>query len=378
MDKELYEQSDIQVNRDKVIIQTSMIGIIANLFLAGFKAAVGLLSNSIAVILDAVNNLSDALSSIITIVGTKLAAKKPDKKHPLGYGRLEYMSAMLVAAIVIYAGLTSFVESVKKIIFPEVADYTAASLIIIASAVVVKLFLGRYVKRMGEKVNSGSLVASGSDALFDAVLSASVLLSAIIFLIWNISLEAYVGVVISVIIIKSGIEMLTDALDEILGKRVDRKYLAEIKKTICEDECVSGAFDLILHSYGPETYVGSVHVEIPDTMTVEEIDVMERRIAYNVLLKHGVILGGIGIYSVNTKDDEVKTMRSNITRLVMSHEGVLQMHGFYVNQEKKIASMDLILDFALEDRERVFGEICDELQEAYPDYQIHVALDIDA
>ena len=124
MSKQLSSINELQMNRDQVIVRTSVIGIIANVFLAGFKAVVGLVSHSIAVTLDAVNNLSDALSSVITIVGTKLASRKPDKKHPLGYGRIEYLSAMIVAAIVLYAGITSFVESVKKIIHPEAADYS--------------------------------------------------------------------------------------------------------------------------------------------------------------------------------------------------------------------------------------------------------------
>ena len=161
-----------ELNRDAVIIRTSRIGIMTNVFLAAFKALVGLASRSIAVTLDAVNNLSDALSSIITIIGTKLAGKEPDKKHPLGHGRIEYLSAMVVSGIVLYAGITSAVESVKKIIHPEVPDYSTISLFIIAVAVGVKIVLGRYVKGQGEKVNSGSLVASGSDAMFDAVLSA--------------------------------------------------------------------------------------------------------------------------------------------------------------------------------------------------------------
>ncbi len=369
---------ELQMTRDHVIVRTSVIGIIANVFLAGFKAVVGLVSHSIAVTLDAVNNLSDALSSVITIVGTKLAGRKPDKKHPLGYGRIEYLSAMIVAAIVLYAGITSFVESVKKIIHPEAADYSAVSLIIIASAVVVKLLLGRYVKAQGEKVNSGSLVASGSDALFDAILSASVLLSAVIFMLTGLSLEAYVGVVISCFIIKSGIEMLCETLDDILGSRVDRELIAEIRKTVCEDEAVSGAYDLILHAYGPEKYYGSVHVEVPDTMTADEIDKMERRIAENVYQKHGVAMTGIGIYSVNTKNDEVKEMRSNIRHIISGREGVLQTHGFYVDLEQKIISMDVILDFALEDREKTFAGIREDIQKAYPDYSLRIAMDIDA
>ena len=364
-------------NRDSVIVRTSVIGIIANIFLAAFKAAVGILSNSIAVVLDAVNNLSDVLSSVVTIAGTKLAGKKPDKKHPLGYGRVEYLSAMIVAAIVLYAGITSLVESIKKIINPEIPDYSVVSLIIISSAVLVKIFLGTYVKKKGQSVNSGSLVASGSDALFDAVLSASVLLSAIIFMLTGLSLEAYVGVLISAFIIKSGIEMLAETLNEILGKRVDRDYLAEIRETICEDELVSGAYDLILHSYGPETYIGSVHVEVSDTLTANDIDLMERRIAGNVYKKHGVLMAGIGIYSVNTDNEEIGEIRKKISEIIMEHEGALQTHGFYVDPEKKIINFDVIIDYGFEKRDELFAHIYDDVRKAYPEFEIHMNMDID-
>ncbi|MBQ2640457.1 MAG: cation transporter, partial [Lachnospiraceae bacterium] len=235
------------VSRDQVIIRTSIIGIMTNVFLAAFKAFVGIVSHSIAVTLDAVNNLSDALSSIITIVGTKLAGKRPDKKHPLGHGRVEYLSAMIVSGIVLYAGITSAVESVKKIIHPEKAEYSTVSLIIIAVAIAVKLILGKYVKTQGEKVNSGSLVASGSDATFDAILSASVLASALIFLATGISLEAWVGVVIAVFIVRSGVEMMRDTLDDILGKRADSELTVNIKRILTEEPEVRGAYDLFLY-----------------------------------------------------------------------------------------------------------------------------------
>ena len=190
-----------EVTREKIIVKTSVIGIIANVFLAAFKAVIGLLTNSIAIILDAVNNISDAGSSLITIIGTKLAGKEPDKKHPFGYGRIEYLSAMLISMIVLYAGITSFVESVKKIINPETPEYTKVSLIIVAVAVVVKIILGRYVKSVGVKVNSDSLINSGEDATLDSVISASTLVAAVVFLLFSISLEAWLGVIISVVII---------------------------------------------------------------------------------------------------------------------------------------------------------------------------------
>lgn len=369
--------AEAQGSRDSVIVRTSVIGIVANVFLAGFKAAIGLLSHSIAVTLDAVNNLSDALSSVITIVGTKLAGKQPDRKHPLGYGRIEYLSAMVVAAIVLYAGVTSLVESVKKIIHPETADYSTVSLIIIASAVVVKLLLGRYVKSVGKKVNSGSLVASGSDALFDAILSASVLLSAIIYLVWGLSLEAWVGAVIAVFIIRSGFEMLSETLDDILGKRIESDVTNAIKATICQEPQVTGAYDLILHSYGPEDLIGSVHVEVPDTLTADELDAMERRIVQRVFQAHGVVLTGISIYATNTKDPEIAAMRKHVTELVTAHPGVLQIHGFYVDKENKLMQLDVILDFSLQDRQQTFDAIRAEVSAAYPQYHVVMTMDID-
>ena len=177
-----------QTSRDRIIIRTSIIGILANVFLAGFKAVVGLTANSIAIVMDAVNNLSDAASSVITIAGTKLARKEPDRKHPFGYGRVEYLSAMVISFLVLYAGITAFVESVKKIITPDTPDYSAAALIIVAAAVLVKVFLGRFVKRTGEQVNSDSLVNSGEDAVLDSVISASTLVAAGIYLLFHISL----------------------------------------------------------------------------------------------------------------------------------------------------------------------------------------------
>ena len=363
------------VSRDSVIIRTSVIGILTNVFLAAFKAVVGIVSHSIAVTLDAVNNLSDALSSIITIVGTKLAGKSPDKKHPLGHGRVEYLSAMIVSGIVLYAGITSAVESVKKIIHPEAAEYSTVSLIIIAVAIAVKLILGKYVKKQGEMVNSGSLVASGSDATFDAILSASVLASAIIFLTTGISLEAWVGVVIAVFIIRSGIEMVTETLDDILGKRADSDVTVRIKRILSEEPEVRGAYDLFLYSYGPDRDYGSVHIELPDTMTVEEVDRLTRRLEAKVYDQTGVVLTGIGVYSYNTSGEAVK-LRSEVTKRVMAHDWALQIHGFYFDMESREVRFDVVMSFDIDHGEGV-KILTEEMQEAFPDYHFIVVPDID-
>ena len=359
--------------RERVIVRTSVIGILTNVLLAAFKAAVGLLSHSIAVILDAVNNLSDALSSVVTIIGAKLGAKQPDKKHPLGYGRIEYLSSMIVAAIVLYAGITSLVESVKKIITPEAADYSAVSLVIIGAAILV---LGTFVKKQGEKVHSGALVASGSDALFDAILSASVLASAVVYLLWGVSLEAYVGVVISGFIIKAGVEMMIETLDDIIGKRGDAEVSQQLKQIVCAQEQVLGAYDVTLFNYGPNRNYGSVHVELPDTLTVDEVDRITRTVQHDVFQQTGVILTGIGVYSYNTSDDEAAQMRNAIQRTVLSHEWALQMHGFYADTQKKTVRFDVVLSFDV-DKKEAMATLYGEVNALYPDYEALIVPDVD-
>lgn len=376
MKEDSNEIAVLAAKREKSIVKTSVIGIITNLFLVGFKAFVGLVSNSIAVILDAVNNLSDALSSVVTIIGAKLGAKQPDKKHPLGYGRIEYLSSMIVAALVLYAGITSLVESVKKIIHPQAADYSTVSIVIISVAIAVKLILGMYVKKQGKKVNSGALVASGSDALFDAILSSSVLASAVIFLIFDISLEAYVGVIIAGFIIKAGIEMMIETLNDIIGKREDSDTSKELKRIVCEEESVLGAYDITLFNYGPNKNYGSVHVELPDTMSVSDVDKITRKIQTDVFRKTGIILTGIGVYSFNTSDDVAAKMRNVIRRTVMSHDWALQMHGFYADIDKKNIRFDVVLSFDI-DKKTGIKTLYEEVCALYPDYEIMIIPDVD-
>ena len=363
-------------DRNQVIIKTSVIGILTNILLAAFKAAVGILSHSIAVTLDAVNNLSDALSSIITIIGTKLASRLPDRKHPLGHGRIEYLSAMIVSGIVLYAGITALVESVKKIITPEKANYTPVSLLIIAVAIAVKLVLGRYVKGQGERVNSGSLIASGSDATFDAILSASVLGSAIIYLASGVSLEAYVGVIIAIFIIKSGIEMMRETLSEILGERADSELTKKIKSLLTEVPEVRGAYDLFVHSYGPDRNYASVHVELPDTMTVQEVDKLTRKLEMRVYRETGVILTGVGVYSYNTSGGPAAEIQNDVRKRVLSHDWALQLHGFYLDEEEKSMRFDVVMSFDIAPREGL-AILCKEIREAYPEYTLQIVPDVD-
>ena len=364
-------------SRERVVIKTSIISILSNVVLATFKAFVGLLANSIAIITDAINNLSDALSSIITIIGTKLAGKAPDRKHPYGYGRIEYMASFIVSAIVLYAGITALLESIKKIIHPEESDYSFITIIIIIASILVKFILGMYVKGKGKKVNSDSLVASGLDAFNDAILSISVLASAIIYLLFNLNIEAYVGALVSIFIIKAGLELIRESVDNILGARVESNLSKSIKKEIMKEKEVQGVYDLLLSDYGPDKYLGSVHIEVNDILTVSDVDKLSRRISDRVIKKYGVILHTIGVYSVNTKDKRIIKIRRDIQEIVFSHKGILEMHGFYLDKTEKVISFDIIIDFKIKNKEIVYKEIYDEVSNKYKDYKVSITLDVD-
>ena len=364
-------------NRDAVIVRTSVTGIVVNVLLAAFKAAVGLMSHSIAITLDAVNNLSDAMSSIITIVGTKLAARPADHEHPFGHGRAEYLSAAVISLIVLYAGITSLQESIKKIIHPAAPDYTSTALLIVAVAVVVKIFLGRYVKKTGQKVNSDSLVNSGQDAMLDAVISVSTLVAAAIYLTAGISLEAWLGAIISAVIIKSGIDMLRDTISQILGERVDSSLTKQIKKVLCSFDEIHGAYDLTLHAYGPDRYLGSVHIEVPDTMMADQIDRLERKAAERVYEETGVLLTGIGIYSMNTKSREISEVQKQVAEAVQSVGYILQMHGFYYNEEDRTIRFDVVVSFDSPDRTATCREVYRKVKAMYPECSVYVNMDAD-
>lgn len=368
---------EAQEKREKEIIRTSYTGVVTNVALAAFKAGVGFLSGSIAIMLDAVNNLSDAASSVITIVGTRLAAKDADKKHPFGYGRIEYLSAMIISIIVLYAGITSFTESVKKILHPEKPDYGAISLIIVGAAVAVKIALGRYVKAKGEKLNSDSLVNSGKDAMLDSVISASTLAAALIYMATGLSLEAWLGAVISLVIIKSGLEMLRDTISQILGEGGDKELGRKIKTIVLSYPEVSGCYDLVLNNYGPDIYNGSLHIEVPDTLTADKLDVLIRNISLRVYEECGVILTAISVYSLNTKDPEAIRIRNQVLSLAKSVQYVLQAHGFYIDMEERTMRFDVVVSFDAPDRKAVCAEVTQKVREAYPDYETAIVVDTD-
>lgn len=362
------------MSRSKEIIRTSVIGIIANVLLASFKAVVGLLANSVAVVLDAVNNLSDALSSVITIVGTKLSLRPADNKHPFGYGRVEYFSAIIIAVIVLTTGITSLVESIKKILHPIEPDYTTVTLVVIIVAILTKLVLGWFVRKKGQQLDSDALIASGSDALFDAVITLATLVSAGIMLLWNVSLDGYLGALISLVIIKAGVEMLSSPINQLLGSQAPPDLIHQIKTDIGGMEPVQGVFDLILHGYGPNLSIGSVHIGVPDTLTAHEIHGLTRRIAERMYDQYGIIMT-VGIYSIATGDNKCTELQRNVIQTLSRQEHVLQVHAFYYDRDKNSISVDVVPDRTVTNDEAFIGLLQEQLKAVAPGMSIGIVID---
>lgn len=362
------------MDRSKQIIRTSWIGIAANVLLAGFKAAVGVLASSVAIVMDAVNNLSDALSSVITIVGTKLSQRPADRKHPFGFGRIEYFSAIIIAVIVLSAGVTSLIESVKKIIEPTEPSYTTVTLIVIIVAIAVKIVLGLYVKRKGEQLKSDALTASGADALFDAIITLATLVSAGVMLLWNVSLDGILGALISVVIIKAGIEMLAGPVNDLLGTSIPAELASQIKKEVSEIEGVHGVYDLILHNYGPDVKIGSLHINVYDTMPAHDIHGLTRRITTAMYERHGIIMT-VGVYAVATGDNKRTELQNKVIQTLAANEEIVQVHGFYYSEKDKMLSVDVVPDISVHDDAALICKLTAQIEPFAPRLQVTVVVD---
>lgn len=360
--------------REKAITRTSVIGILVNIFLAAFKAGAGLLAGSIAIVLDAVNNLTDALSSLITIAGIKLAKKRPNHKHPFGYGRIEYFSTILISLLILFAGVTSVIESVKKIAAQEIPDYSLITVIIVTASVGAKFLLGRYVKKQGETYNSDALVASGAEASLDAAVSASTLLGALVTFLFHISIDGIIAAIIALLIVKTGAEMLLGAISDVLGNRADSEITKSIKAAVRSVPGVLGAYDLVLHNYGPDRALGAIHVEVPDDMSAGDIHRITTRIQNRISEEFRVFLT-VGIYAVDIHDPAKVAMREEIIRICTALDGVVNAHGIYIDPDAKVITFDVTIDFSIHDKPAFCRSVAQKIEAVYPDYTVMPNLD---
>lgn len=364
------------MERKKIIINTSIKGIIVNILLVGFKLFIGFIANSIAILLDAINNLTDSLSSIITIIGIHLSAKAPDKEHPYGHGRIEYFTSIIIGLIILIAGIASLKESISSILSPKSPHYTIYTITVIITAIIVKILLGTYVKKVGRKINSGSLIASGTDALFDAILSTGTLVAAISYILFKINIDGLIGLIISLFILKASIQLLKETSSELIGTRVNRELSRKIKNKINSYDKVEGTYDLLLHNYGPMQMIGSAHIQVNDKMTAKEIHLLTKEIETKIYKEFGIILT-IGIYASNTSDKETLKIKKDIESIISQYKEVLQTHGLYIDETNKLINFDIIIDFNTKNKEKIKRNIISKLKEIYPKYTYYITIDND-
>ena len=336
----------------------------------------GTAANSIAIISDAINNFSDSISSVVTIATMAIVGKGATKKHPFGFGRVEYFSSMIIAVLVLVTGGQFFIESVKKIINPEVSTYSTIGLVLLGVAIVAKILLGLYTKASGKKNNSPNLEASGQDALSDAIITGVTLIAALVTRFTGIVIDGWVGAVVSLFVLKAGLEIVFDVISKLMGDRPEPELADQIMEDIRNTEGVTGAYDLILHNYGPNIYIGNVNIELDESLTIQEAYKVTHPLSIEIFNKYGVFFY-FGFYSVNVHDDTVRNMRNAITAKLLEDKDVLQIHAFYVDTYEKHMSFDAVLSFDVKEANAKAKELKKLVKDMYPDYDITIVPDRD-
>ncbi len=361
--------------REQKIIRTSIIGIIGNILLVIGKGIVGLIAHSVSIISDAINNLTDALSSLITLIGTKLSTKKPDSKHPFGHGRVEYITSAVIGLLILFAGFSAIFQSIQSIISGEKATYSLASVIVISIAILGKLALGLYFRHMGKVTNSENLKASSIDALFDVLLSVSTLVGIIFAMTLQINIEGWLGILIGGFILKSGFEVLFKAISVLVGEKNDKELVLGIKKIVTTHKEVKGAYDLIINNYGVNRSFASIHIEVDDDLPAKRIHQISREISEEVYYKYNVILT-VGVYAQNEGNEEVKQIKKDVYSMVKAIKEITQIHGFYVNEDKKQVYFDILFDFKCDKQKEIVDKLQNDLHELHHDYIFLIVVDM--
>lgn len=277
-------------DRHQRIVGASLAGIVINFVFVVLKGLIGAMSGSISVFVDAVNNMTDMLSAVVTLLGVKLARKKPDKEHPHGHGRVEYIAAIAVGIIILAVGVSAIVASAPKIANPEIANYSYLSIAVIFATVVIKLAFGSYLRKVGKLTKSRSLEGTGIDAMFDAALTFGTLVGAGVSMVFNISIDGIIGVIIAAFIIKSAINLIREALTDLIGRRADERLVRKVREIIRSSDKVEGVPKLVLHDYGPEDISGVAKIEVNQGMTVRDLKKITDEIEEKIFTELGVRL----------------------------------------------------------------------------------------
>lgn len=360
--------------RQKIMSRTSIIGILVNLAIAAAKILLGMGVSSLAIISEGINNATDALSAVLTLVGTKLSGKHPDEKHPFGYGRIEYLTGMVVGVIILYAGISMFRESLGGILHPTALSVDVISILIIAGTAVVKFLLGLYTIKMGKSVNSDTLIAVGEDSRNDSFISVVTIITSIIYLVGHISLDAYAGVLFSFIVLKSGFEALKNTSSDIIGSAGNEELAAQIYKEVRTTPGIVNAADMMLHNYGPERYSGSVNVEIDHKETVGSVYEVLHELQLRIMHQYNVTMV-FGIYAIDRDTPEYKELRKVILNYVKPKEHIKSIHALFLSKETNTIYVDFIVDYKLQDWDAVREEFTAYMKKHYPDQELGLTIE---
>lgn len=360
--------------RDGIIATTSGIGIVANLFIALTKIIVGLLSSSIAIVSEGANNAADVLSSVMTLIGARLAKKHPDEKHPFGYGRIEYVSGLTIAVIILVTGIEMLISSVKLVVEPEPINVSYLALGTVAFSAVIKFFLGNYTIKMGKIADSGALEAVGADCRADSFASIITIVSALVFILFKWNIDAYAGVITSALIIKAGYDALMGTLGDIIGRQGDEELAAKLYREIRGTEGIIAAADMMLHNYGPDYWSGSVNVEIDHKKTVGEIYQFLHELQLRIMHDYHTTLV-FGVYAVDLDGEFIRELRKNISAFTSEREHVKSFHAVYIDEKTDALYCDLVVDYQLRDWDGLRADFTAYMAELYPEKKLMLTVE---
>lgn len=357
-----------------IIATTSGLGIAVNVLIAAMKVVVGLMASSIAIVSEGVNNAADALTSVLTLLGTKLAGKHPDEEHPFGYGRVEYLTSLLISVLILVTGIEMLKSAVELIFHPEELNISVISLVLVAVSAVVKFCLGIYTIAMGKKANSGALEAVGLDCRNDAFVSVVTIASAVAFLVFGLAIDAYVGVFTSLLILKAGVDVLKDTVSDLLGRPGEKELATKLYREIRATDGILGAADMMLHNYGPDAYSGSVNIEIDHDKTVGEIYQFLHKLQLRIMYEYHVVMV-FGIYAVDNDHAEVKAINKAVGKFVKETEHVKSFHAVYLEPGTDLLYCDLVVDYELEDWDKLRADFTAYMQELCPGKQLMLTVE---
>lgn len=356
----------------------SVVGIFCNVLLFSVKLTIGLILSSLAVTADAFNNLSDAASSIISFIGVKMAGKPADAEHPFGHGRIEYIAALIVSFLVIEVGFTFFKSSISKILHPEEISFDLVPFVILILSILVKLWMAFFNNKLGKRIDSKVMLATAADSLGDVITTSATVLSIIICHFTSINVDAIAGLIVSAIVIWSGISIAKDTLEPLIGERVPAELYQKITDIVESYDGIVGAHDLIVHNYGPNRSMATIHAEVPNDINIdvshEIIDKIERDVKkdLNILLV-------IHMDPVEMRDEEVLSLREKTSRIVHALDPELNFHDFRVLKENEQRNLifDLVIpdSYSEKDANRVMHQLVSLLHEMDENVECIITLD---